>query len=172
MRIPTPTRREVREWFQKHRNACRCTGYKPQVDAVMDAARLLRGEINEDSLKFNLPPDGRIFGGNYPRPSAVAKATGTWDFGSDLGRRLPPGTLALALVQAEVSHARILSIDTSAAENMPGIYKVVTHLDVKGRNRISGLVTLSTNLGDGWDRPILCDEKVFQFGDTIANRLR
>lgn len=165
---PAPTRREVREWFQKHRNACRCTGYKPQVDAVMDAARLLRGEINEDSLKFDLPPDGRIFGGNYPRPNAVAKATGTWDFGADIGRHLPPGTLTLALVQAEVSHARILSIDTSAAEAMPGIYKVVTHRDVKGKNRISGLLTLPTNLGDGWDRPILCDEKVFQFGDTIA----
>ncbi|MFR6329985.1 MAG: hypothetical protein ACLUOI_14900 [Eisenbergiella sp.] len=22
--------------------------------------------------------------------------------------------------------------------------------------------------GDGWDRPILCDEKVFQYGDAIA----
>jgi aldehyde oxidoreductase len=31
-----PTREEVRDWFQKHRNLCRCTGYKPLVDAVMD----------------------------------------------------------------------------------------------------------------------------------------
>ncbi len=23
-----PTREEVRDWFQKHRNVCRCTGYK------------------------------------------------------------------------------------------------------------------------------------------------
>uniref|UniRef100_UPI0025E149E0 (2Fe-2S)-binding protein n=1 Tax=uncultured Bilophila sp. TaxID=529385 RepID=UPI0025E149E0 len=36
---PAPTRAEVRDWFQSHRNACRCTGYKPLVDAVMDAAR-------------------------------------------------------------------------------------------------------------------------------------
>ena len=33
-----PTREEVRGWFQKHRNICRCTGYKPIVDAVMYAA--------------------------------------------------------------------------------------------------------------------------------------
>ena len=42
----SPTRQEVRDWFQKHRNACRCTGYKPLVDAVMAAAEVLRGEKN------------------------------------------------------------------------------------------------------------------------------
>ena len=36
---PAPSREEVRDWFQKHHNICRCTGYKPLVDAVMDAAR-------------------------------------------------------------------------------------------------------------------------------------
>ena len=51
---------------------------------------------------------------------------------------------------------------------MPGVEKVVTHKDVKGKNRITGLITFPTNKGDGWDRPILCDEKVFQFGDAIA----
>ena len=40
-----PTREEIRDWFQKHHNACRCTGYKPLVDAVMDAARVVRGEV-------------------------------------------------------------------------------------------------------------------------------
>ena len=32
---PKPTREEVRDWFQKHKNVCRCTGYIPLVDAVM-----------------------------------------------------------------------------------------------------------------------------------------
>ena len=40
--------------------------------------------------------------------------------------------------------------------------------DVKGKNAITGLITFPTNKGDGWDRPILCKEKVFQFGDAIA----
>lgn len=163
-----PTRQEVRDWFQKNRNACRCTGYKPIVDAVMDAAKVIRGEMTALELAYKLPPDGRIWGGTYPRPSAVAKATGTIDYGADLGCKMPPGTLRLALVQAKVSHAKILSIDTSEADKMPGVVKVVTHKDVKGKNRITGLITFPTNKGDGWDRPILCDEKVFQFGDAIA----
>ncbi|WP_243545748.1 molybdopterin-dependent aldehyde oxidoreductase [Pseudodesulfovibrio tunisiensis] len=165
---PSPTREEVRDWFQKHRNACRCTGYKPLVDAVMDAARVMRGEMTMEDLQFRIPEDGRIWGTRYPRPSAIAKVTGTWDFGADLGLKLPQGTLHCALVQAEVSHANILSIDTSEAEAMPGVFKVVTHKDVKGRNRITGLITFPTNKGDGWDRPILCDDKVFQYGDAIA----
>lgn len=165
---PNATREGVRDWFQKNRNACRCTGYKPIVDAVMDAAKVLRGEKPAEDLTFKLPADGRIWGSSYPRPTAVAKITGTLDYGADLGLKMPAGTLRLALVQADVSHARILSIDTSEAEGMPGVAKVVTHKDVKGRNRITGLITFPTNKGDGWDRPILCDEKVFQFGDAIA----
>jgi aldehyde oxidoreductase len=165
---PNPTREEVRDWFQKHLNVCRCTGYIPIVDAVMDAARVLRGEITMADLEYKLPPDGRIWGSKYPRPSAKAKATGTLDYGADLGLKMPPNTLQLALVQAQVSHANILSIDTSEAEKMPGVFKVVTHKDVKGKNRITGLITFPTNKGDGWDRPILCDTKVFQYGDAIA----
>ena len=165
---PSPSRDDVRDWFQKHRNACRCTGYKPLVDATMDAARVLRGEISIDELAFKIPEDGRIWGTKFPRPSALAKVTGTCDYGADLGLKLPDETLQLALVQAKVSHAKIKSIDTSEAGLMPGVVKIVTHKDIKGKNRITGLITFPTNKGDGWDRPILCDEKVFQFGDAIA----
>jgi len=45
-----PTREQVRDWFQKNRNACRCTGYKPLVDAVMDAAKVIRGEMSAVEL--------------------------------------------------------------------------------------------------------------------------
>ena len=165
---PSPTREEVREWFHKNRNACRCTGYIPIVDAVMEAAKVLRGEIPEEELEFRMPADGKIWGGNYPRPTSVAKVTGTLDYGADLGLKLPGDSLQIALVQATVSHANIRNIDISEAETMPGVYKVVTHKDIKGKNRITGLITFPSNKGDGWDRPILCDEKVFQFGDAIA----
>jgi len=164
----SPSREDVRAWFQKNLNACRCTGYKPIVDAVMDAAAVMRGDQPADSLEYKLPADGRIYGGSYPRPSAVAKVTGTADYGADLGLKMPPGTLQLAIVQAKVSHANILAIDTSEAEKMPGVFKVITHKDVKGNNRINGLVTFPTNKCDGWDRPILCDTKVFQYGDALA----
>ncbi len=162
-----PSREEIRDWFQKHRNACRCTGYKPLVDAVMAAAKVIRGEMRKEDLLYQ-PVGNKIYGTTYHRPSALQKVTGTWDFGADVALQMPAGTLRLALVQAEVSHANIKGIDTTEAEKMPGVYKVVTHKDVKGKNRITGLITFPTNKGDGWDRPILCDEKVFQYGDAIA----
>ncbi len=164
---PNPKREEARDWFQKNRNACRCTGYKPIIDAVMAASKVMRGKMKKEDLLFK-PTGNKIYGTTYHRPSALQKVTGTWDFGADIALQMPPDTLRLALVQAEVSHANIKNIDTSEAEKMPGVYKVVTHKDVKGKNRITGLITFPTNKGDGWDRPILCDKKVFQFGDAIA----
>ncbi|PIE68222.1 MAG: aldehyde oxidoreductase, partial [Deltaproteobacteria bacterium] len=141
---PNPTREDVRDWFQKHRNACRCTGYKHLVDATMDAAKVLRGEKTIDELLFQIPEDGRIWGTKYPRPTAIAKVTGVYDYGADLGLKLPEETLYLA------------------------VHSIITHKDVKGKNRITGLITFPTNKGDGWDRPVLCDEKVYQYGDAIA----
>jgi aldehyde oxidoreductase len=165
---PKPTREDVREWFNKYRNACRCTGYKQIVDAVMDAAKVLRGEMKAADLMYKMPADGEVWGTKHPRPTAVSKACGTINYGADLGMKMPEGTLQLALVQAKVSHANIKVIDTSEAEKMPGVVKIVTHKDVKGKNRITGLITFPTNKGDGWDRPILCDNKVYQLGDAIA----
>ncbi len=164
---PSPTREEVREWFNKNRNLCRCTGYKPLIDAVMDAAKVLRGEMSKEDLMF-LPTDNKIIGTSYARPSGAAKVTGQWNFGADEIKNLPEDTLQIALVQAEVSHANIKGIDCSEAEKMPGVERIITYKDVPGKNRITGLITFPTNKGDGWDRPILCDEKVFQYGDAIA----
>jgi len=162
-----PSREDVRDWFRKNRNLCRCTGYKPLVDAVMDAARLMRGEIDKEDLWVELDKGESILGSKVTRPSAAAKVTGTWDFGADLGLKLPANTLHIKLVQATVSHANILSIDTSEAEKMPGVFKVITWKDVPGTNRINGLA-FPQNKGDGKERPILNDKKVFQFGDALA----
>ena len=163
-----PTREEVRNWFNMNRNLCRCTGYKPLIDAVMDAARVIRGEITKEDLVFK-PTGDSIVGTKYIRPSAAQKVTGTWDFGADDALKMPKDTLRLALVQAEVSHALLKGVDTTEAEKMPGVFKIITAKDVPGKNRINGLVMLPlNNKCDGWDRPILCDEKIFQFGDAIA----
>ena len=165
---PNPTREEVRDWFNKNRNLCRCTGYKPLIDATMAAAAVMRGEMSKEDLLFK-PTDNIIMGTTFERPSAAMKVTGTWDFGADEALHMPDYTLRLALVQAEVSHANIKGVDTSEAEKMPGVFKVITAKDVPGKNRINGLVMLPlNNKCDGWDRPILCDDKVFQYGDAIA----
>ena len=165
-----PTREEVRDWFNKQRNLCRCTGYKPLVDAVMDAAAVMRGEMSKEDLVFK-PTGDSIKGTKYIRPSAAQKVTGTWDFGADDALKMP-GCLRLALTQAKVSHANIKSIDTSEAEKMPGVVKVITYKDILaagGTNQINGLVMLPKhNKTDGFERPVLCSDKIFQFGDAIA----
>jgi aldehyde oxidoreductase len=148
-----PTREDVKEWFEKNRNVCRCTGYDVPVNAVMEAAKLLRGEVTKEELWKNLKEGSSILHDS----AAVAKVTGTLEFGPDFGLKLPEGTLYIKLVQAKVSHANILSLDTAEAENTPGVYKVITYKDVPGTNRI-----------DGTESPILTDKKIYQFGDAIA----
>ncbi len=136
----------------------------------MEAAKVLRGEATIEDISANSQADGdgRIWNTHYPRPSAVGKVTGTCHYGADLGIQMPKDTLHIALVQPKVSHANILSIDTGAAEKMPGVKKVITHKDVTGSNRIFGTITYPWNKGDGYDRPILCDTKIFQYGDVVA----
>lgn len=165
---PKPTREEIREAFFKANNLCRCTGYKPMVDAVMDAAKVVRGDEPMTYLDYKEPADGRIWGTYRPRPNARDKATGYAKYGADLGRDLPPNTLQLALVQATVHHANIINIDTSEAERMPGVEYVITHKDIKGNNRIFGLTMFPWSKTDGFERPILCDTKIHQFGEAIA----
>ncbi len=164
----SPTRQDVRDWFTKYKNACRCVGYMSLVDAALDAAKVLRGDMDEAMLDYKDNNDGKLYGSRYPRPTSVAKVCGLWDFGADKREQLPENTLFLSLVYADVAHANIKGVDTSEAETMPGVVKIVTAKDIQGKNRITGLITFPTNKGDGWDRPILCDEKVFQYGDAIA----
>ena len=136
----------------------------------MAAAAVMRGEISKEDLIFKATGDS-IKGTKYIRPSAAQKVTGQWDFGADDALKMP-GCLRLALTQAKVSHANIKSIDTSEAEKMPGVVKVITYKDILaagGTNQINGLVMLPKhNKTDGFERPVLCSDKIFQFGDAIA----
>ena len=62
LKNPNPTRQEAREWFTKHRNVCRCTGYKQIIDAVMDAAKVMRGEATIEDISVKVPTDGEYYG--------------------------------------------------------------------------------------------------------------
>ncbi|TEB14681.1 Aldehyde oxidoreductase [Pelotomaculum sp. FP] len=163
-----PTRDEVRAWFQKHRNVCRCTGYKPIVDAVIAAAKVMRGDATMEDITFKLEKDG-VYGTALPRPAALAKVTGLCDYGDDIKYKMPEGTLHLAIVQPKItSHAKILNIDTAPAEAMPGVVKVVTAKDVKGTNKITIPIAHARSKMDGCERPIIADKKIFRYGDVVA----
>jgi aldehyde oxidoreductase len=164
---PNPTREEVRAWFQKNRNACRCTGYKPLVDCVMAAAKVLRGEMTMAELAYKAPADGKIFNTDCPKPTALGKVLGAVDYGDDIALKVP-GMLHLALVMPNISHGLIKSIDTSEAEKAPGVFKVITSKDVKGTNRLAMPIGSAWAIGDGTERPIICDQKIFRLGDVVA----
>jgi aldehyde oxidoreductase len=163
-----PTRNEVRQWFQKHQNVCRCTGYVPIVDSVMAAAKVLRGELTMDDITYKHPEKSSLYGTYYPRPTALAKVCGTADYGDDIAWKMPAGTLHLAIVQPGLSHAIIKNVDFTEAEKMDGVVKVITAADVKGTNRINIPVIHPRSKANGSERPILADEKVFRYGDAVA----
>ena len=169
---PDPTREEVRDWFQKTRNVCRCTGYKQIVDAVMAAAKVMRGECSIEDIKFHNPEDGEYYGKPVVRPSALAKVTGLADYGDDQALKMPEGTLYGAVVQPRVAHhAKILAIHTEEAEAMPGVYKVITAKDLLaagGSNLMAEGQFHERSTVMTPSRKVFQDEKIFRYGDVVA----
>ena len=166
---PSPTREEVRAWFKQHHNICRCTGYKPLVDAVMAAAKVMRGEATMKDITYDFAGETEIYGSRHPRPTALAKVTGLADYGDDVKLQMPAGTAHLAVVLAEVHHAKIISIDTSEAEKMPGVIKVMTAKDVKGTNNLAGPLHVPRTKGKGFTEfPVIAAEKICRRGDVVA----
>ena len=115
---------------------CRCTGYTSIVGAVKAAAEKMRtGHLPEPELPGVVEPLAQI-GKPLPRPDAVAKVTGTAMYTDDY---LFAEMLHGATLRSEHPHARILSIDASAALALPGVHCVLTQADIPGELR-HGLV--------------------------------
>ena len=169
---PDPTREEVRDWFTKNRNICRCTGYKQIVDSVMLAAKCLRGEITVDDLKIPEAAPGEHYGKPTLRPCNLARVCGVEDYGDDIELKMPSSTLHAVMVQPRVTfHAKILSINTEEAEKMPGVYKIVTAKDVKEAgcdNRVAFFTFSPRTLATEKSHYVIADEKIMNYGDCIA----
>ncbi|MBI4288454.1 MAG: molybdopterin-dependent oxidoreductase [Chloroflexi bacterium] len=71
-------------------------------------------------------PDYSVIGKPVPRVDARVKVTGQAVYAADISL---PGQLYGALLRAPYAHARILNIDTSRAEKLPGVRGVVTGKD-------------------------------------------
>lgn len=166
---PEPSREDVRDWFHRHRNICRCTGYKQIVDAVMNAAKVFRGEYTVEDIKVKLPEDGEYYGKPLVRPAALAKVCGLADYGDDIELKMPENTLHACIVQPKVAfHAKIKSIDKEKAEQMPGVYKVVTAEDISGPNRLGFFAMSPRTLAAELSHPIIAEDTIFNYGDVIA----
>jgi len=164
-----PDREEVRDWFQKHRNVCRCTGYKQIVDAVMAAAKVVRGEAAIEDISYKDPKNKEYYGTAVVRPTSLAKVCGVADFGDDVELKMPPESLHVALVQPKIaSHAKILNIDFAEAEKMPGVVKVITYKDVKGTNQMDLFTGTPRSTGVTARRKYLAEDKINMYGDVVA----
>ena len=93
-------------------------------------------------------------GKNVPRVDAVRKVTGEAVFVADI---VLPRMLRAKVLRAGIPHGRILSVDTSKAESMPGVKKVVTG---QGCGMLFGTCL--------WDQPPLAVDKVRHAGEPVA----
>ena len=149
---PDPSKEEIKTAFA--RNLCRCTGYFKIVEAVQLAGRFIRGETTPDAVRP--PADSGPIGVSHQRPTAMLKACGVAEFSADIKMQ---GSIEVAVTRSTESHAIIKSIDTSAAEKMPGVVGCMTYKDIKGTNILKFVTD---------DRPLLCSDKVFCLGDPIV----
>lgn len=90
------------------------------------------------------------------RPDGAPKVTGQLQYLTDMTL---PDMIHGRVLRSEYPYARILSIDTSEAEAMEGVYAVLTSKDVPGLNRF-GIATP--------DQPVFCEDIVRYVGDAIA----
>lgn len=97
-------------------------------------------------------------GKRIPRVDSELQVAGLCAYGEDYYR---PGMLIAKGCFSQYAHARIRSIDTTAAERMPGVRGVITHRDVPVNCNGSGFYGV-------YDQKILAEGKVLYRGDCIA----
>ena len=98
-----------------------------------------------------------VLNSRAPRLDAPAKATGRAVYADDL---VLPRMLFGAILQSPVAHAKIVSIDTSRAERLPGVKAVITSQNV-------GLTRYGVSPAR-YDETLFAHDKVRYIGDEIA----
>ena len=79
--------------------------------------------------------NGKLFGTNYSPPDLVAKMTGKAKYAEDFRAE---GMLMAKLLMSPMPHARVRSIDTSAAERMEGVEAIITADDLPETDNLIG----------------------------------
>ena len=122
-------------------------------------------KTGDSTLSKEHNPTYQVIGTRPIRQDGTDKVTGRAQFGADIHL---PGMLFGAVLRSPHAHARILSIDTSQAETVPGVRAVVTGAD------LADLEDKVTELGEGtinlrhqsWNT--LARQKVLYYGHPVA----
>lgn len=144
-----PSADEVREALKP--NICRCTGYKKIVEAVLLAAKELRGELVIDLQSRGGMGDAAV------RTDGIKKVTGQAHYTDDYKLVKP---IQGKFVWPAYPHAKIIKVDVEDAKKMPGVVAVATYNDVPGRK----------DFGQGYfpQQPVIAGDVVRFVGDPVA----
>ncbi|MEN8193496.1 MAG: selenium-dependent xanthine dehydrogenase [Bacteroidota bacterium] len=149
---PQPTRNEIAKALQP--NLCRCTGYKKIIDSIEYAAEAIR-----DLKEIPFPTIAGGVGKRYPKYDADKLVLGQSPFVADVKI---DGMLHGALKFSDHPRAKVLSINTSKAEELDGVVKVFTAKDIPGE-RFLGLIV------QDWPAMIKVEEETRYVGDVLVS---
>lgn len=136
-------------------NICRCTGYSKIFEAVEIARDVMSGTLPVTALDSEGAGKSYI-GNNVRRLDAPSKVSGRLRYAGDM---VMPGMLHMQVLRSPLAHARIVRLDSSAAEAMPGVAAVITADDIPGEDGFGVFVH---------DQPILAHDRVRYVGEAVA----
>ena len=151
---PFADREEIKERLGG--NICRCTGYQKIFDAVEMARDVQNGRLPATVFAEADAEAGDFIGKAVRRIDAPSKVSGRLKYAGDMTM---PDMLHVQVLRSPHAHARIVSIDTSAAEAMEGVEGVITAADVPGEDGFGVFVN---------DQPIMARGKVRYVGEAVA----
>ena len=151
---PFADREEIKERLGG--NICRCTGYQKIFDAVELARDVQNGSLPASALLEEDAENGDFIGKSVRRIDTPSKVSGRLKYAGDMTM---PGMLHVQVLRSPHAHARIVSIDTSAAEAIEGVEGVITSADVPGEDGFGVFVN---------DQPVMARGRVRYVGEAVA----
>lgn len=125
-----------------------------KVDEFRD--RQAAAAASEEELRALVERESSVIGTRLRRIDGIDKASGRAVYTDDIAL---PGMLHGKILRSPHPHARIVSIDTSEAESLPGVHAVVTGRDLPTKY---GIIPWTR------DEEPLCTDRVRYIGDAVA----